>query len=331
MVQYKAPPALAMRLLHQRGWNVLKIHRNNLGEDAGSYERGERITLDEIKAARAAGYRRIVVAGQSFGGRVALEVASQAEPVFGVVAMAPGMEVVGNARVQAPTDRRLQRARAERVAVIFPKDDAFLHFPVRGPTAGPVLAQRGRPWLMVDETSAELNGHSGGTGGSFAFHFGQCLVDFLSAPTVPDGRFVCDRSAGSWPAARALLPMPPGDVRVITSGAQLPAGLGVLTGRWYGVLGETIVSWALVESGGSDLHVLYSYATSSGRGGGIYPARAEAGGVSIVFPTKTTLTVTPGAGGRLATTTVPAPKDTNFSIYGGQSGPVRGELLPVPD
>jgi len=91
-VQHAAPPALALRLLQARGWDVLKLNRHNLSEGADSYRRaGERV-LEEIKTQRARGYRKIVIAGQSFGGRVALEVGTTSSDLFATIAMAPGME-----------------------------------------------------------------------------------------------------------------------------------------------------------------------------------------------------------------------------------------------
>lgn len=80
--------------------------------------------LEEIQAQRERGYRKIVVAGQSFGGRVALEVGTLASDLFATIAMAPGMETtVGNSRTQAPTDERLRRAKVERLVVVFPAQD----------------------------------------------------------------------------------------------------------------------------------------------------------------------------------------------------------------
>src|SRR6188474_920631 len=78
-VQYKAPPALAMRLLHARGWDIIKLNRNNLGGTTSPHlalarlkERNEA----EIRVQLARGYRRVVLAGQSFGGYAALEAAA---------------------------------------------------------------------------------------------------------------------------------------------------------------------------------------------------------------------------------------------------------------
>jgi hypothetical protein len=61
-VQYKAPPALAMRLLHARGWDIIKLNRNNLGETSRdlSLARPQERNEAEIRAQLARGYRKVV-------------------------------------------------------------------------------------------------------------------------------------------------------------------------------------------------------------------------------------------------------------------------------
>src|SRR5207245_10772272 len=88
-----------------RGWDVPKLNRHTLSEGADSYRRAEERVLEEIKTQRARGYRKIVIAGQSFGGRVALEVGTTSSDLFATIAIAPGMETtIGNSRTQGPTD-----------------------------------------------------------------------------------------------------------------------------------------------------------------------------------------------------------------------------------
>src|SRR3989442_11879581 len=133
-------------------WRGLSRTRHNLSEGADSYRRAEARVLEEIKTQRAWGYRKIVIAGQSFGGRVALEVGTTSSDLFATIAMAPGMETtIGNSRTQGPTDERLRLAKSERVAVVFPGRDELFGNPDRGKTAGPILAATGRPYLMLDE------------------------------------------------------------------------------------------------------------------------------------------------------------------------------------
>jgi pimeloyl-ACP methyl ester carboxylesterase len=329
-VQHTAPPALALRLLQARGWDVLKLNRHNLSEGADSYRRAEERVLEEIKTQRERGYKRIVIAGQSFGGRVALEVGVLSPDLFATVAMAPGMETtVGNSRTQAPTDERLQRSKSERVAVVFPGKDELFGNPDRGKTAGPVLAARGRPYLMLDERSG-LSGHGGGTGGNFVLRYGRCLEEFLSAAAIPAGAFTCPAAGGGWSLARELLPKLPGHVKVLAGPEGLPADLAAVGGLWYGILGESIVLWAMVDSGGAGPSLVFAWVSSaSNRGGGVYPAAVEGREIKAALQNRAVLSVKPKDGRRLEITWTPVAAESNFSITARRVEPLVGELLRV--
>src|SRR5262249_21457051 len=70
--QWRAPAPLALRLLQSRGWDVIVIKRHNLAETGADYSlyRATERTRQEIRRQRQNGYRKIVLAGQSFGGYV---------------------------------------------------------------------------------------------------------------------------------------------------------------------------------------------------------------------------------------------------------------------
>jgi pimeloyl-ACP methyl ester carboxylesterase len=324
-VQYRSAPALALRLLHASGWDVLRLNRHNLGEGQDSYRAAEERTLEELKAQRERGYRRLVLAGQSFGGRVALELAS-ARDLFAVLAMAPGMETtVGNTRTQAPTDDRLRRAKAERIAVIFPGEDALFGNVDRASTAGPILAQLARPYFMVDERGG-LKGHGGGTGGTFALRYGRCLDEFLSTPTVAAGRFECP-AGGGWAVTRQLVPALPPSVRLAPPDA-LPADARDLAGLWYGVVGDSLVTWALVETSKPGLGMFYAWAASgSSRGGGVYEAVTSGGQMQATLSNQAVLTARARGARTLALTWTPAPQPSNFGMASARVEPVHGDLI----
>ncbi|HZF07080.1 MAG TPA: hypothetical protein VE932_22280 [Patescibacteria group bacterium] len=329
-VQHAAPPALALRLLQARGWDVLKLNRHNLSEGADSYRRAEERVLEEIKTQRARGYRKIVIAGQSFGGRVALEVGTTSSDLFATIAMAPGMETtIGNSRTQGPTDERLRLAKSERVAVVFPGRDELFGNPDRGKTAGPILAATGRPYLMLDER-AGLSGHGGATGGNFALRYGHCLQEFLSAPVLQAGPFACPSGDGGWTVARELLPTLPSQVRVLAGPEGLSPDLASVGGLWYGLLGESIVLWAMVDAGGVGPSMVLAWvASGSNRGGGVYPATVEARQLSAVLQNKATLVVKPRDGRRLEITWTPPAVESNFSQLARRLEPLVGELIRV--
>ena len=303
---YKAPAPLAFRLLQARGWDVIMIKRHNLAETmaGGPLHRTVQRTLEEVKAQRKLGYRKIVLAGQSFGGYVTLDAADEAPDIFAAVALAPGVRA-GSAtgRLDASiTDRLLQSAKTGRIALVFPKDDDLFGNVVRGASADRILAGRNLPYLLLDETSG-LVGHGGGVGGRFAVRYGLCLADFLSAPELPGGRFTCQPAGDPWPVVRELLlPAPADRPAIVTDPAALPNGLGRFTGLWYGLLDEAIVLFALVPAEGPKLRAMYR-SSSLTRDGSVYDVEVKDGRVHLTLPRKDRVTVGPDADGGLITWT----------------------------
>jgi pimeloyl-ACP methyl ester carboxylesterase len=276
--QYKAPPALALRLLHARGWDVIKLNRNNLGGNASNLTlpRATERTETEVRAQLARGYRRVVLAGQSFGGYVSLETAAASRDVFGVVAMAPGVTSFGVNRLDPSiTERLITEVKARRLALVFPQGDALFDNRVRGPGALRALANRPAPYLVIDETATTISGHDGGTGGRFALRYGPCLADFLdAADSPPPGRIVCsggreaaaarDLLMNPWPAVAH----PPRDGDALAGFAPPPGGF------WYGLVGETVVVVVVLRGEGDAVRVLYR-AAGPKLSGGVHPARLE--------------------------------------------------------
>ena len=303
---YKAPAPLAFRLLQARAWDVIMIKRHNQAETmaGGPLYRTVQRTLEEVKTQRKLGYRKIVLAGQSFGGYVTLDAADESPDVFAAVAMAPGFRAGGaSGRLDASmVDRLLQSAKTGRIAVVFPKDDGLFGNVVRGESAGRILTRRNMPYLLLDETSG-LTGHGGGVGGRFAVRYGLCLAEFLSAPQLPGGRFTCQPSGDPWPVVRELLvPALADRLAIATDPTKLPDGLGRLTGLWYAIIDESIVLFALVPTDGQKLRAVYR-SSSSSRAASVYDAEIRDGQVHVVLPQKDRITVRPDADGGIITWT----------------------------
>src|SRR5579871_654613 len=68
--QYKSPPPPIVRRLEPAGWDVIKINRNNLYERgwASSDVRHRDDAIERAHAAKASGYRNVILAGESYGG-----------------------------------------------------------------------------------------------------------------------------------------------------------------------------------------------------------------------------------------------------------------------
>src|SRR5258705_275495 len=155
VAQHAAPVPPVLRLLQARGWDVVKIARNNLGETTGeqSLSRAVRRTQEEIAARRREGYGKVILAGQSFGGYITLDTAESSKDVYGVVAMAPGIRFGGTGNLDASvTERTLGALTVDRLALVFPRHDTLFGSQERGPGAARVLARRDGSFLLLDET-----------------------------------------------------------------------------------------------------------------------------------------------------------------------------------
>ncbi len=179
-------------ILNDAGWDVLRFDRNP-AEDA-LYTSLPRLA-DGLQAVRAAGYRRIILGGQSRGGWQAIMAAS-ARPdwVDAVIATAPaahGEASRANSLVSGLEDfRRLLAglpAGGPRLAVaVFDGDDfdpdpearAKLLDDASRTRRAPVLAL----WPSGPQPAAPIRGHGGGTDWRFTALYGACLLTLVEAP-----------------------------------------------------------------------------------------------------------------------------------------------------
>jgi len=316
--QYTAPPAVALRLLHTRGWDIIKINRHNLAESArASVVRATERTAAEIQAQRARGYRRVVLAGQSFGGYVSLEAASGSRDVFAVIALAPG---VTGAVENLDPDRMLQDVKASRIAMVLPQGDALFGNRARGPVALRTLARRGDPFLLVDESAPAISGHAGAMGGRFALRYGLCLADFLV--DAPPGRFLCPEGRDAEAARALLLRGGTPSIRPIDPAGALPPSFAPFAGLWYGLLEDTVVVAGLVRGDGDAPQLLYG-AVAGRATSGIYPVQVEQ------IRLQATLGISGGRAPSLALSPIaPGVLDLTWTSLNGQHT-LRGRLAPL--
>ena len=294
---WKAPAPPVLRLVQARGWDVIMLKRHHLAETmpGGPLDRTVKRTLEEAAAQKKAGYKKIALAGQSFGGYVTMEAIDTSPDLDAAIAFAPGIRPHGGSGALDPAivERILERARVGRLAVVFPKDDALFGNIARGERARPILAKRAFPWLMVDEEAGEITGHGGATTGRFALRYGRCLSAFLSAAAPAAGRFECQPTGDDWRVVRELLL--PRDSRPPASAVNpeiLPADLRTLLGLWWAMVGDTLALIEPVDDGGK-LKLMYR----TGPGGGIYDATITDGVIRAVLRNKATVQVSPQENG----------------------------------
>ncbi|MBS0526112.1 MAG: hypothetical protein JSS04_20960 [Proteobacteria bacterium] len=243
--QYRTPPPPIMRRFEGAGWDIVKINRNNLYEHGWSSSgvRHRDDAIERARAAKASGYKNVILAGQSYGGAISLEANARATGIDGVMALSPGhgSDAASGATGYGDRYRNLNRYLLEalsaqkggRVVVLVAPDDR-LH-PDRSVGSGfgaqmrTALASSGRPFVVFDETGP-IHGHGAGETSQFSAWFGACLVKFLdpAQPAAP-GETVCKPPD---PLPRFVLPA---DLKRPAPGTE---GASRWLGLWEGTYGN---------------------------------------------------------------------------------------------
>lgn len=179
-----APTAPLMRALAFAGWDLFRADR---APEKDNNTDGLALTLEGIERLRAMGYQRVVLAGQSAGGWLALTAMGKVEGVHAVIALAPASH--GNRTVR--TSRRdlalkdfegllaARRDPATRVVVALFADDDYDPDPeARVRMLRAAAKQPGMPLLLIDRPQA-FKGHSAGTTIKMARDYGACVRDFV--------------------------------------------------------------------------------------------------------------------------------------------------------
>ncbi len=263
-----APPAPYVRFLLESGWDAFKLNRKYVADREPD---SARALEAEIGRLRALGYRRIVLAGQSYGAWLSVLVATRDNDIHAVIATAPGTGF-GNSsidRVTLGAQKLLdfvEDIRSTRVAFFFFAGDE-LEATGRGEQVARRLSAR-RQYHWVVDRPADLWGHNAARTGLFTRRYVECLARLIAPDPPPDLRFACDTTRGL--AAGSDIPMP-ADAGLAAAPPGAPPALAPFIGRW---LGED-------ESG--VIRRLASY----GDRGRDSPARRLRRGRTALFDTKT--------------------------------------------
>ena len=262
------PPYL--RVLRDAGWDVLRFNRPR---DGDTLTASTRRLVELVGQLKRKGYRRIVLAGQSFGAFLALMAADSSEDVDAVVATAPAAfgnfdEFYDSWRLNAtrlyPLLERVKRA---RVMLFYFHGDDF-DPGGRGEHSRAILAGRQIGYSVIDQP-AFLAGHWASSTGLFLRRFGNCIRDFLDAEKI-EGERVCEPAWGESPSPEMRLPdelVHPRTASRTTAamaGGSAPTGPvpgGGTNGRqaWYGFYpnGREVLL-AIEETRGAEVSAVYA-------------------------------------------------------------------------
>jgi pimeloyl-ACP methyl ester carboxylesterase len=163
------------------GWDTFRLNRPSVTDtlpDSAS------ALASEAEALKRQGYRRVVLAGQSFGGFISLIAAGRSDAIDAVIATAPAaygsvQSNPGGYGLNASQLYELLGAvRRAHVALFFFDGDIF-DPGGRAPIADEILHARGLTHLVVDRP-AGLPTHWASISPEFAAQFGSCLVAFAA-------------------------------------------------------------------------------------------------------------------------------------------------------
>lgn len=226
-----SPTPYYMAALRRAGWDTFRFNRMR---DGDTLQTSAAALAREAARLKAAGYRKIVLAGQSFGAFLALMAAGESDDIHAVVATAPaayGSFEEFHESWQRNATRLyplLESVRNARVMLFYFHGDDF-DPGGRGTQSEAILSARKIDHLVLDQP-ANLTSHWAASTGLFVRRFGGCIRDFIEA-----GQGVsvsCDEGWGRGPSHDILVSAAwPGAGRP-EEAAETPDDL--FTGTWYG-------------------------------------------------------------------------------------------------
>jgi dienelactone hydrolase len=229
----RAPTPPYIKALAEQGWDTFRLNRLREAESlSGTTARLAKAARD----LRAQGYRRIGVAGQSFGAFAALAAVAEEGVADAVIATAPAAygsfsDSFETWRANATELYRLLRQVGETpVMLVYFHGDAY-DPGGRADASRIILTANGRRSrdLIIDQP-ADLIGHSAAASGLFARRFAGCIGRFIAGSIRTDA----DEQACETPWGRRPSSTPQAARVGATLAAAAPAASFDLTGSWYG-------------------------------------------------------------------------------------------------
>ncbi len=189
------PPYMAM--LRDGGWDTFRFNRARASDMLAGSASG---LVAEVHRLKQQGYRHVALAGQSFGGFVAIMAADASDEVDALVVTAPAAygsfsQFYNSWRANATQlYPLLDQVRRARVMLFYFHADDF-DPGGRGDRSRAILAARQLPYVVVDQPP-QLTSHWAAASPQFAHLFGGCILDFLDAKRdsvgCPGGAFLAD-------------------------------------------------------------------------------------------------------------------------------------------
>src|SRR3984893_4625140 len=204
----KSPTPPYVWNLHQGGWDTYRFNRMR---DGDTLPASTHRLVEEVDKLKQEGYRKVALAGQSFGAFIALMAADESNKIDAVIATAPAAfgnfsEYYGSWRLNATRFYPLlERVQTAEVVLFFFHGDDF-DPGGRGDASSNALARRGVPFAVFDQPR-ELTEHWAAGTEQFAQRCGGYITGFLNNSLEPNDGVEC-QDGGSRPPGPVILPAP---------------------------------------------------------------------------------------------------------------------------
>lgn len=208
----KSPTPPYVWNLHQAGWDTYRFDRMRDGDTPPA---STHRLVEEVNKLKQEGYRKVALAGQSFGAFIALMAAGESNKIDAVIATAPAAygnfsEYYDSWRLNAtrlyPLLEHIQTA--EVVLFFFHGDD--FDPGGRGDASSNALARRGVPFAVFDQPR-ELTEHWAAGTEQFAQRCGEYITGFLNNSLEPNDGVEC-QDGRSGPPGPVIIPAPQASV-----------------------------------------------------------------------------------------------------------------------
>lgn len=174
------PPFIAR--LRDGGWDAFRLNRLRAND---TFAASAQALVQAVRRLKQQGYRRVALAGQSFGGFLSLMAADASDEVDAVIATAPA--AYGTYADQYDTWRAnatdlyplLERVRQARVMLFYFHGDEF-DPGGRGERSRDILAERHLDYVVIDQPR-QLTTHWAAATPLFARLYGDCILAFVEA------------------------------------------------------------------------------------------------------------------------------------------------------